>query len=170
MNAGVIRVLESIGWQLFVSCTVKERGASDVYLTKRFFAFARFIARMNHVHFNYLPWAFRIESGFDPLHRHFHFLVGSLNRLSQSDRFRMINFWNVLLGGSTDNVKGTCRVRLYNGVGGLSSYLAKEVNCSEVQGWLSGDVRISNAGYKIAWQRNNQFRNPLHICAVASAV
>ncbi len=152
MSAGDITVLESIEWDWFVSCTVATRGASDVFLKKKAFALLRSIARDQHWHFHHLPFALRLESGIDPDHRHFHFLVGSLRHKSQGERFRVMNTWERLLGGTPDRVRGTCRVRLYDSAGGLAGYLTKELNGSEVRGWESGQVIVSRAAYRIAFR------------------
>lgn len=160
MSAGDITMLESVKWDWFVSCTVQVRNASDVFLKKKAFALLRAIARFQHVHYGKIPWALRIESGKDPEHRHFHFLVGSLRQNGQNERFRVMNTWEKLLGSTPDRVKGTCRVRLYDPAIGLAGYLAKELNASEVQGWLQGDVMLSHAAARISW-RNAHMRVPL---------
>lgn len=160
MSVGDITQLESVTWDWFASCTVQARDASDVFLKRKAFALLRAIARFQHVHWASLPWALRLESGVDPVHRHFHFLIGSLRHKGQGERFRVMNTWNMLLGGSPDRVKGTCRVRLYEPAIGLAGYLAKQLNAAEVQGWLRGDVMLSHSAARIGW-RNARMRVPL---------
>jgi len=152
MSAGDVTTLELVGWDWFVSCSVAARGASDVFLKRKAFALLRCIARYQHVHFHQLPWALRLESGVDPDHRHFHFFVGSLTHKSQGERFRVIHTWDRLLGGTPDRVRGTCRVRLYDAAGGLAAYLVKELNGSEVRGWVSGQVVVSHAAVRCAFR------------------
>ena len=160
MSAGDISTLELIGWDWFVSCSVAARAASDIYLSRKAFALLRCIARYQHVHFQQLPFALRLESGTDPDHRHFHFLVGSLRHKSQGERFRVMSRWESLLGGTPDRIRGTCRVRLYDSACGLAGYLAKALNRAEVQGWLSGDsVRVSHAAMRCAF-RNSRMVSP----------
>lgn len=154
MSDGVVSTLELVDWDWFVSCTVAARSASDVFLTRKAFALLRCIARYQHIHFHFLPWSLRLESGVDPSHRHFHLLVGSLNKRSQGERFRVMAAWDRLLGSTPDRVRGTCRIRLYDGAGGLASYLAKNLNQIEVQGWLSGSVVVSHAAIRCA-RRNS---------------
>jgi hypothetical protein len=160
MSVGDITILESVSWDWFASCTVQARDASDVFLKRKAFALLRAVARYQHVHFSRIPWALRLESGVDPVHRHFHFLIGSLRHIEQGERFRAMNTWNRLLGGTPDRVKGTCRVRLYEPAIGLAGYLAKELNAAEVQSWLRGDVMLSHAAARIGW-RNARMRVPL---------
>lgn len=153
MSVGDITVLENVGWDWFVSCTVAAREASDVYLKRKAWALLRGIARHQHVHFQYLPFALRLEAGVDPCHRHFHFLVGSLKRQSQNERFRTMDLWGRLLGSTPDRLRGTCRARLYDGSCGLESYLSKQLNAAEARGWMSGDaVILSHAAARIAFR------------------
>lgn len=160
MSVGDITILESVKWDWFASCTVQARNASDVFLKRKAFALLRAIVRFQHMHWTAIPWALRLESGVDPVHRHFHFLIGSLRHIGQGERFRVMNTWNCLLGGTPDRVKGTCRVRLYEPAFGLAGYLAKELNGSEVEGWLRGDVMLGKAAARIGW-RNAHMRVPL---------
>jgi len=160
MGAGDITTIEAIRWDWFVSCTVAQRGATDVFLKRKAFALFRYIARRQHIRFSDLPWVYRIESGSDPDHRHFHFLVGSLTHKSQTERFQLMARWNILLGGSPDRIKGTCRARLYDPACGLAGYLAKELNGSEVRSWVNGMVTLGNAAARIAF-RNAHVRVPL---------
>jgi len=151
MAAIDLLILERIEWDWFVSCTVKKRNASDVYLSKKAFALLRWIARKNKVRFHNLPWALRIESGIDPEHRHFHFLVGGLVHTGLGMRMVCIHRWEYLLGTTNPkNPKGTCRVRLYVGSGGAVSYLAQVLNASENKGWTESNVRISHAAMSLA--------------------
>ncbi len=151
MSAGDVTALELVRWDWFVSCSVAARAASDVFLKKKAFALMRCIARFQHCHFHYLPFALRCESGIDPDHRHFHFLVGSLANKSQGERFRVIATWNRLLGGTPDRVRGTCRVRLYDPACGLAGYLSKELNASEARAWMREDsVVVSQAAFRCA--------------------
>ena len=150
MSEGDVTILEQVRWDWFVSCSVAARGASDVFLKRKAFALLRCIARLQRIAFQSLPFALRCESGVDLDHRHFHFLVGSLKHKSQGERFRIIDRWGRLLGSTPDRIRGTCRVRLYDGSGGLESYLAKELNASEVRAWMSGQVIVSHAAARIA--------------------
>jgi hypothetical protein len=152
MSAGDVTTLELVQWDWFVSCSVAARAASDVFLKRKAWALLRCIARFQHWHFHYLPFALRCESGVDPDHRHFHFLVGSLRHKSQGERFRVMATWNRLLGGTPDRVRGTCRVRLYDPAGGLAGHLAKELNESEARAWTSGQVVVSHAAARIAFR------------------
>jgi len=157
MSVGDVSFLGRVDWDWFVSCTVAKREASDVYLKKKAFALIRSICRTQHVHFLQTPFALRIESGRDPRHRHFHFLIGGLTRTSVSERFRTMACWTALLGGMREKfvagssepvglVPGTCRVRLYDGASGLASYLTKTLNASEVWGWCRAEgIIVSHA-------------------------
>jgi len=153
MSAGEITILELIKWDWFCSCTVATRGASDVFLKKKAFALIRMIANFQHVHFRKVPWALRLESGVDPLHRHFHFLIGSLPHKGRGERFRAMGAWTHILGSTADRLNGTCRVRLYEGESGLSSYLSKQLNAAESRAWGEGLVMVSNWAYRLAFER-----------------
>lgn len=154
MSDGDVTTLENIKWDWFGSCTVAVRDASDVFLKKKAFALFRGIARNQHIHFHFLIFAYRIESGVDPQHRHFHFLMGALNHKGQAERFRAMALWDRLLGSTPDHTRGTCRIRLYNAAEGLSAYLAKHLNSAEVQSWMSGNsVFTSRAAFRYAFQR-----------------
>ena len=152
MSAVDLVILERVKWDWFVSCTVKRRGASDIYLTKKCFAVLRWIARNNKLFFPNMPWALRIESGKDPDHRHFHFLVGGLIRKSLPDRMKCIAKWDRLCGAlaNSETPRGTCRVRLYDPRGGAAGYLAKVLNSSEYEGWTRSTMRISDAAHLLA--------------------
>lgn len=152
MSVGDVTALELVDWDWFCSCTVAARGASDIFLRRKGWALLRSIARDQRVHFQSLPFAFRCESGSDLLHRHFHFLVGSLKRKSQSDRFRTIAHWDRILGSTPDRVRGTCRVRLYESASGLADYLAKQLSQAEAQAWMSGLVIMSRSAARLAYR------------------
>jgi hypothetical protein len=154
MSVGDIFTLESVRWDWFVSCTVSHRGATDVFLKRKAFALLRRIARDQGVWFPKLPFALRIESGIDPDHRHFHFLVGSLRSVEQGSRFKTMAFWDKLLGSAPGRVRGTCRVRLYDPAAGLAGYLAKELNAAEAQAWGNGEVILLRAAWRIAWHKH----------------
>lgn len=151
MGAGDLVILERVKWDWFVSCTVKKRNASDVYLNKKSFALLRWIARKNKVPFHRLPFAMRLESGVSPEHRHFHLLVDGLVHTGISMRMAVIARWNYSLGGKEpENPRGTCRVRLYDGRRGAAHYLASQLNSAEYQGWANLYVRISHAALSLA--------------------
>lgn len=157
MSAGDITALESVKWDWFVSCTVAVRGASDIFLKRKAFALLRKIARQQGIWFPSLPFALRIESGIDPDHRHFHFLVGSLRSVEQNERFWLMDAWGRVLGSTPDRVRGTCRCRLYDPAAGLAGYLAKALNGAEVQAWRDGqDVVLSRAAWRIAWHKHRR--------------
>jgi len=146
VSACDIVILERVKWDWFVSCTVKMRDASDVYLTKKAFALLRYLCRKDNIYFPNLPFAIRIESGRDPYHRHFHMLVGSLVHTAINARFDCMNRWCYLVGTADPKFpKGTCRVRLYDGSGGAACYLASVLNGAEYRGWTEGSLRISTA-------------------------
>lgn len=155
MSVGDISTLELIEWDWFVSCTTAVRGASDVFLTRKAFAFMRCTARLQHVYFPDLPWALRLESGTDPNHRHFHLLIGSLPKKSENERFRMMAKFEMLLGGTPDRVRGTCRIRLYSSADGLAEYIAKACNRAEADAWGRGEVVVSNSAFRIAWRNSH---------------
>ena len=153
MSAVDLVILERVKWDWFVSCTVKRRDASDIYLTKKCFALLRWIARQNKIYFPRMPFALRIESGASPEHRHFHFLVGGLRNTGTSMRFAAINRWCYLVGTKNpENPKGTCRVRLYDGSRGAACYLSSVLNAAEYRGWSEGLLRISHSAYAFARQ------------------
>lgn len=152
MSASDMLILERVKWDWFVSCTVKKRNASDIYLMKKAFAILRWVARNNKLYFKSMPWALRIESGFDPEHRHFHALVGGIVNKSLPDRMKCIAKWDKLCGllSNPEIPRGTCRVRLYASQGGAAAYLAKVLNSAEYEGWTRATVRISDAAQTLA--------------------
>ncbi|OGV57183.1 MAG: hypothetical protein A2283_20975 [Lentisphaerae bacterium RIFOXYA12_FULL_48_11] len=153
MGAGDLVILERVQWDWFVSCTVKSRNASDVYLARKSFALFRYICRRQRLYFPNLPWALRIESGVDPEHRHFHCLVGGLPSIGQNERFACMNRWEYLVGTKNpENPRGTCRVRLYDPQRGAADYLAQVLNTSEHKGWMEGHIRLSEAAVRYARQ------------------
>jgi len=131
-------------WQLFGSLTVAARGVSDIYLHKKMFSLLRWCARKGHVFFPHLLWAYRIESGLDPAHRHLHFLLGGLPLTNTGLRFSIMRTWENLTG------KGTARVREYDSSMSGESYLLKCLNFSETYGWQKTDqVRIAEAAREL---------------------
>ena len=157
MSAVDLVILERVKWDWFVSCTVKRRDASDIYLTKKCFALLRWLARQNSVCFPRLPWALRIESGVSPDHRHFHCLIGGLLHTGISMRMAAINRWCYMVGTKNpENPKGTCRVRLYDGSRGAACYLTSALNAAEYRGWSESYLRISHAAM---WLANHAVHN-----------
>ena len=151
MSAVDLVILERVKWDWFVSCTVKRRDASDIFLTKKCFALLRWLARQNSVYFPRLPWAIRIESGVSPDHRHFHCLIGGLLHTGIGMRMATINRWCYLVGTKNPEIpKGTCRVRLYDGSRGAACYLVSVLNAAEYRGWSEGYLRISHAAMALA--------------------
>ena len=162
MGAGEVTLMESVEWDWFVSCTVSARGSSDIYLRKRAFAFLRLICRKQRRHFRFTPWVLRLESGVDPLHRHFHFLIGSLRTRSYGERMRMMAAYDHLVGSTSEVIRGTSRVRLYGGGRGLAAYLTGKLNEAEVRAWMAGDVMVSKAAWAIA-RRNARLWSPRRV-------
>ncbi len=134
MSGGADRViLGTMPWQWFISCTVKQRGASNVKLQKAAFALMRQICRRQRLYFPRLLWALRIEEGIDPLHRHFHLLIGGLHDCGKGARMATIRQWSCLCGDSGDleNPKGTCRVRAVDADGNAVSYVVDDETCAK---------------------------------------
>jgi len=150
MSAGVILCLERCQWDWFVSCTVPERGASESMLWKRLFALLRALCKRQEIKLQSLRLAVRIESGVDPEHRHFHFLVGGLRSIGKSERMWLRYEWRVKCGDKhagdwNKSPRGTCVVRLYEASAGAEAYLSKVLNQSELYGWSREFVWFSVA-------------------------
>lgn len=98
------------------------------------------------------------------MHRHFHALIGGLRHIEQSARFTAMHDWLRLCGASgkwviEDGKKvpryipcGTCHIRLYDPASGAAGYLAKQLNASELWGWLNSEVELSKRAFLKAWQ------------------
>jgi len=152
MKSGDRILLDLVAWDWFVSCTVKERNASSNRLRGLFFALKYQLCKSQKLDARNVPWALRIESGVDPCHRHFHFLVGGLKHVGQGERFKLIASWSNLVGTKDpENPRGTCRARLYDPARGAVGYLTDALNASELEGWLSSDIEMSDAAYREAW-------------------
>jgi len=152
MSVGDLIVLERIRWDWFVSCTVAARDMSDNSLRRLFFVLKSRILKVQKLDARLVPWALRIESGVDPRHRHFHFLIGGLSKVDQQQRFRTMATWDRMCGSTPENPRGSCRARLYDPAKGAAGYLADVLNDAEYKGWSEGCVEINQAAMMAARQ------------------
>lgn len=166
MSVSSIVLVESVGadWDWFCSFTVAKRGVHPERIRRDVENWKNRVAGKQGLPFRLLLSALRLESGLDAEHVHGHALIGGLRHVGTTARHAAMHDWEVIAyryrvagqesaGGTANSFGGTCRIRLYDPAAGAAGYLSKQLNASELWGWLNAEIELSPRAFEVAYKR-----------------